>query len=99
MMSASDTLQPTNMELLMEYKSTSNHLNAGPDTQKNANVCLKRRRSTTPQVSIDGVSIDQTTKAKYLVLIVDSRLAFGDHITNTVAIYNANRASCFDCSI
>lgn len=66
---------------------------------KSANVCLKRRRSTTPQVSIDGDSIDQTTKAKYLVLIVDSRLAFGDHITNTVAIYNANRASCFDCSI
>lgn len=54
-----------------------------------------QRHCTTPEVYINGVSIEQTTKAKYQELTLNSRLAYRDHIANAIAMCNAKRSKLY----
>ncbi|KAH8298561.1 hypothetical protein KR044_011690, partial [Drosophila immigrans] len=53
---------------------------------KTTNPCftLKRLIMNTPEIQLEGVTLDQPSQAKYLGITLDKRLTFGPHLKATV---------------
>lgn len=77
------------------FEQWAKRWNLGINAQKSTNVCFALKQGLPPAVYINNTPLEQPRKAKYLVLTLDSRLTFRDHIASTIAMCNAKRSKLY----